>query len=396
MNLRKIGVVLLALLLAGMAMVPVVSAAEQNSATVSPDQMSAPTIDVNTIVLPQLQFEKSQNIVVVNHELSPDKNSESSASVRSPSGSQNQEISKIPFGSIIYHSRNGITSVFDSSGKQLFAVDDLKSAKVFTPQGSQAAIFVHEVPGGSFINTQGNRKYTIYENKVILTEITEPSTGTGIVMSAPSDWPPQYIEGVEYTPTQAVGRFTSQWTVPSAPTSTQSGQITAIWNGLHRNSGASGVIQPVLAWNENGDRRYTIRVWEVSGSGTYKSTQYGARVGHSITGDISWDPSMSYWKVTIKDVNSGDISPMWSNLVSPSSCQAALMLEGYRQGLSRDYYPGAISFTNNVIRSTSGSIITPPASQVNGYVADSWYNGNNLLAVNKNNWPGSVVLSTGN
>jgi len=113
MNLRKIGVVLLALLLAGMAMVPVVSAAEQNSATVSPDQMSAPTIDVNTIVLPQLQFEKSQNIVVVNHELSPDKNSESSASVRSPSGSQNQEISKIPFGSIIYHSRNGITSVFD-------------------------------------------------------------------------------------------------------------------------------------------------------------------------------------------------------------------------------------------------------------------------------------------
>jgi hypothetical protein len=151
-----------------------------------------------------------------------------------------------------------------------------------------------------------------------------------------------------------------------------------------------------LAWNENGDQRYTIRVWEVSTSGTYKSTQYGARVGHTIVGDISWDSSMSYWKVTITDVNSGDISPMWSNLVPTSSCQAALMLEGFQQPIYLAYYPGAITFTNNVLRSPSGTDITPPPSSVNGYVADSWFNGNNQLAVNKNNWPSSVVLSTGN
>lgn len=390
----KLITVLLALLLAGMAIVPMVSAA--NSETHSSTNPQAPTIDVSKIILPQLQFEKSQNMVAVNQGLNPDKNTEFSVFFNTEFKSQNQEISKIPYGSIIYHSRDGITRVFDSSGKQLCAADDAKAAKVFTPQGPQAATFVHEVPGGSFINTQGDRKYTIYENTVILTEITEPSTVSGVLKSAPSDWPPEYIEGVEYTPTQAVGQFTSQWTVPTAPTSTGSGQIKAIWNGLHRNSGSSGVIQPVLAWNENGDLRYTIRVWEVSTGGTYKSTQYGSRVGHTIIGDMSWDSSMSYWKVTIKDTNSGDISPMWSNLVPTSSCQAALMLEGFGLGTHREYYPGAITFTNNVIKSTAGTVITPPASSVNGYVADTWYNANNLLSVNKNGWPGSVVLSTGN
>jgi hypothetical protein len=150
-----------------------------------------------------------------------------------------------------------------------------------------------------------------------------------------------------------------------------------------------------LAWNENGDRRYTIRVWDVSDSGTYKSTQMGAKVGHQIAGDLSWDSSMGYWKVTIKDVNTGDTSPMYSNLVSPTSCQIALMLEGFNQPLQSIYEPGAITFTNNVLRSTGGTVITPQASAVSAYVADSWFSGNNLLAVNKNNWPGSVVFSTG-
>ncbi|AGB02252.1 hypothetical protein Metfor_1209 [Methanoregula formicica SMSP] len=390
----KIGVILLALLLAAMAIIPMVSA--DNTGTSSATAIQAPTIDVKKIILPELQFEASQKFVDVNQGLNPDKNTVPSKFLTSEFKAGNQGVSKIPYGSIIYHSRDGITRVFDSSGKQLFAADDMKVAKVFTPQGPQAATYVHEVPEGSFINTQGDRKYTIYENSVILTEVTETSAVSGVIMAAPSDWPPQYIEGVEYTPTQAVGRFTSQWTVPTAPSSTQSGQITTIWNGLHRNSGASGVIQPVLAWNENGDLRYTIRVWEVSSSGTYKSTQYGARAGHTIVGDIAWDSSMSYWKVTIKDVNSGDISPMWSNLVSTSSCQAALMLEGFQQPVNRAYYPGAITFTNNVLRSTAGTVITPPASSVNGYVATTWYSGNNLLAVNKNNWPSSVVLSTGN
>lgn len=395
MTTMKPGVVLLALLLAGMMMIPIVSAGE-DSVMPSSNEIQAPTIDVNKIVLPPLQFETSLKNATVNQGLNPDKNTDPIVLFNTVSKSQNPEISKIPYGSIIYHSRDRITSVFDSSGKQLFTVDDSKAVKVFTPQGPQTATFVHEVPGGSFINTQGNRKYTIYENQVILTEITEFSTASDTTKSAPSDWPPQYIEGVEYTPSQAVGQFRSQWTVPTAPTSTQSGQITTIWNGLHRNSGASGVIQPVLAWNENGNQKYTIRVWEVSTGGTYKSTQYGARAGHTIIGDIAWDSSMNYWKATIKDVNSGDISPMWSNLVSTSSCQAALMLEGFQQPLNRAFYPGAITFTNNVLRSTAGTVITPPASSVNGYVADTWYSGNNLLSVNKDSWPGSVVLSTGN
>jgi hypothetical protein len=392
----KTGVILLALLLAAMAMVPVVSAAEQNAASSSQDQVSAPTIDVNKIVQPQLQFDTSRKMVMVNHDLSPDNTVNSSGFQKSNAAIQTLAVSKIPYGSIIYHSNTGITSVFDSNGNLLFSAEDAKAEKVFTPQGPQAATFVHEVPAGSFINTRNDRKYTIYNNQIILTEICQVKATTDIVMTAPPSWPPQYIEGVEYTPSQALGRFTSQWNVPTAPSSTQSGQITTIWNGLHRTTGASGVIQPVLAWNENGNSVYTIRVWEVSSGGTYKSSQMSARAGHQIIGDIAWDSSLSYWKVTIKDVNTGDTSPMYSNLVPTTACQVALMLEGFSQPLQQAYYPGAITFTNNALLSTNGASITPTASAVSGYVADSWFSGNNNLAVNKNSWPNSVFLITGN
>lgn len=395
MKTLKVSVILLTLLLAAMAIVPMVSAAA-NAATISQDHVIAPTIDVSKIQQPQLKFDTSQKMVIVNHDLSPNNTVDSAGFQKSNAATQTLATSKIPYGSIIYHSNAGITSVFDANGNQLFAAEDAKAEKVFTPQGSQAATFVHEVPAGSFINTQNDRKYTIYNNQVILTEINQVKAMTNIVMTAPPNWPPQYIEGVDYTPSQALGRFTSQWTVPTAPSSTQSGQITTIWNGLHRTTGASGVIQPVLAWNENGNSVYTIRVWEVSSGGTYKSSQMSARAGHQIIGDITWDSSMSYWKVTIKDVNTGDTSPLYSNLVPTSACQVALMLEGFLQPLQRAYYPGGITFTNNALLSTSGTSITPTASAVSGYVADSWYSGNNLLAVNKNNWPGSVVLSTGN
>jgi hypothetical protein len=393
MKMKKIMSILLALLLAAMVIVPMVSA-ETNSIS-SQEKTQGPTIDVKNIQLPELQFDPSQKMVVVNNGLNPDQNTETSEFSDTFSKTQSDVVTSVPFGSIIYHSDKGITSVFDSTGKQLFAVDDSKAAQVFTPHGSQTATFVHEVPEGSFINTQGNTKYTIYKDQIILTEITEKAAADSNSRLL-STWPPQYIEGVEYTPTQALGRFVSQWTVPTAPPSTGSNQITTIWNGLHRTTGSDGVLQPVLAWNENGNQKYTIRIWEVTSGGTYKSTQYGARVGHTIIGDMTWDASMGYWKATIKDVNSGDTSPMWSNLVSPSSCEIALMLEGYDMSAHQNFYPGAITFRNNELRSTSGAVITPPASSVTGRIASSWLNVNPNLNVNINGWPGSVILSTGN
>jgi len=54
MNLRKIGVVLLALLLAGMAMVPMVSAVDEKIS----GQQPAPA--VQEIQLPELQFNSTQ------------------------------------------------------------------------------------------------------------------------------------------------------------------------------------------------------------------------------------------------------------------------------------------------------------------------------------------------
>ena len=126
MKLRKIGVVLLALLLAAMAMVPMVSANDQQNTIGSSDQTIVPVIDVTKIVVPQLQFDKSQKSVIVNGELSPRQNIQTA---QITAASMTNGVNTIPFGSIIYHTKEGFTTVFDSQGNQLFTAEDTKSVR---------------------------------------------------------------------------------------------------------------------------------------------------------------------------------------------------------------------------------------------------------------------------
>lgn len=68
MKQHKICVVLLALLLASMAMVPMVSAADEEKGSL------APALDIRNIQLPELQFDSTQTKVLVTTEfhLDPD------------------------------------------------------------------------------------------------------------------------------------------------------------------------------------------------------------------------------------------------------------------------------------------------------------------------------------
>ena len=70
--------------------------------------------------------------------------------------SQTPVITGIPFGAIVHHSADGITTVFDSAGEQLFSAEDSKSAMVNTPNEPLPATSVFEVPDKSLIVENGS------------------------------------------------------------------------------------------------------------------------------------------------------------------------------------------------------------------------------------------------
>ena len=65
-------------------------------------------------------------------------------------------------GAIIYHSKTGVTTVFDSSGKQLFATDDAKAA---TLSNGVLATYVDEIPSGSMELEYQGKTYVTYGGK---------------------------------------------------------------------------------------------------------------------------------------------------------------------------------------------------------------------------------------
>ena len=65
---------------------------------------------------------------------------------------------QIPYGSIIYHSSDGITRVFDSNGTQILIANDTDSQKITTSAGDFFATSILQVPSGTLIKE--NREST--------------------------------------------------------------------------------------------------------------------------------------------------------------------------------------------------------------------------------------------
>ena len=251
MKRMKIGVMLLALLLAAMAMVPMVSA-DQTAGSDS-------GVDVSKIQLPPLQFDNTSKKVVVTGELDPVESVQTDQANALAASTISQSVSTIPYGSIIYHSGNGTTTVFDSKGKQLFAAEDADAEMVFTPSGYKPATFVSEIPSGSFVDVKGSTIYVSYKGKLILTVMDEnKNKGTtakaSTLTSSTITGDDRFIEGAESAAISNIGQFTADWNVPASPrslyvdpTSAAIRSQLAIWNGVTSND-YSYLVQPVLEW----------------------------------------------------------------------------------------------------------------------------------------------------
>jgi hypothetical protein len=373
MKKMKICVVLLALLLAAMAIVPMVSAVDQNTAGVSPDSMSALTIDVSKIQTPLLQFNTTQMKVVVSGELNP-KDTKSTAMMTNVESSQSSTVPSIPYGAIIYHSKDGVTTVFDSTGKQLFAADDAKAAKLST---GAPATYVHEIPSGSIEQEYQGKTYVTYGGKLILTIINEDDTKTNTVSAAPlalssaSVTSPYYSGWIEYAQSSIVtaDRFDSTWVAPTkTPVNYGVRQSLAIYNGIQR-SGIDGIMQPVLMWNFDSFNDQTLHLNYVGAAWDFQSTTnpnkdslhstpIAVSPGQTVEGSMIWSPTLNCWLIQFKNVATGQTTAFYTYRFPRDNLQLFYALEATGQGIQKTTgaLTGSISFQNNYIQYQGGNV----------------------------------------
>jgi len=437
MNLQKMGVVLLALLLAAMAMVPMVNAAGvQNPEAATIDELNAVSLNQSNTQLPQLQYDKTQKKVIVNGEFKIQESTQSAQIADMIATSAAPTVSDIPFGAIVHHSNDGITTVFDSTGQQLFAAKDSQASLINTPDGVLRATEVFEIPDKSLIVDDNNVTNVFYDKQRILT-ILDDSKGLQKKSASftkqvytPQTLSPQWIEYGETARIPTVGQFSSRWNVPKNPILTVNysqnrldGSQSTIWNGLEDTNGTY-LLQPVLEWyvKKNASdlnpsiANWSIATWWVSpkeynNRGMHSTRRYGIPStgelilsGHQIQGNM-----MHYgatWTGAITDLTLGVSSTLFLNSSQSSdltyrNLQAYTVLEGWStralnpEDYNSSYIPGNVTFSNIIINDIDGYNAIPVSMP--GYVNSvNWSPSQYGLSVTNTSWPTSITLNTGN
>jgi hypothetical protein len=132
--------------------------------------------DPDTYQLPPLQFDPLQERIIVNEVLKAE--TEMTGTLIDPkrTAAVSPGTSTIPAGSIIYYSADGVTTVFDKSGIQLFSANDAQAAMIPTPVGMIPATHVNTVPSGSYEYYSENATYIINNNEIVLVKLYEKTS----------------------------------------------------------------------------------------------------------------------------------------------------------------------------------------------------------------------------
>jgi hypothetical protein len=340
MNLRKIGVVLLALLLAAMAMVPFVNAADEQ------------IINGNNFPLSQLKPDDSQTKVVIQNGFSLIKGDVQTV---------------IPVGSIIQHSDNGITRVFDPNGKQISISNDIDSPKIPTPYGYLPAVNVNQIPDGSYVDVKDNGITNVYSKDQRVLTVISPVSNKTVSKKNPIPTTSGWIEDSYAWNIPQMGQFIADWTVPSSPPNPQTGAIDFIFNGIEPGN-SWGIVQPVLEYNYAGTHQWTGSPWYVDSNNIgYRGTSIGTTVGHHVRGTLGWNQNLNRWNIIFEDMtNSGYSSSFSTNApnIGTNNVGAFCALEGYYVNNDNDV-PGTTTFYNMKFKDVN---LNPVSFSWNRYV----------------------------
>ncbi|AGB02958.1 hypothetical protein [Methanoregula formicica] len=437
MNIPKTWVVLLALLVAAMAMVPMVSA-NALSATDSEkiSELNAASLNQSNTQLPRLQYLQTQKKAIINGEFRMSDSTQSSQVAMRVTESAVPIVTNLPFGAIVEHSNNGVTTVFDSDGIQLFAVDDATAPLINIVGGALPATFVFEVPDQSLIVDKGDITHVFFNNNRIVSIVGKSGgvhefVSSSLQTCSPQTLSPQWIEYGETARISTVGQFSARWNVPKEPVLVSpytpgisiDGSQSTVWNGLEDTNGTY-LLQPVLEWYVRSkasdpyptEANWSIASWWISpkennGNGIHSTRRYGipstgelVESGDLIQGNLYH--SGAIWSGAITDLTLGISSTLFLNSSQSSdltyrNLQAYTVLEGWNtvalnpQSYNSSYLPGNTTFTNIIINDIYGNSVIP--ASMPGYVnTANWSPTAYGLSVTNSSWPASISLNTGN
>lgn len=304
----RLGLMLLAVLLAVMAIIPGVSAAT----TVS---------DFEKYSLPKLTVNKAVEPIPISGALSPESNQRVSG------------VYRIPTGSIIEHTVDGMTLIFDQKGNHFLSISDVRSEKIPTPAGiEKPATMVHQVPNDARIYYEGNRVFvTDQAGELILVVIDDRGSSTQPVGIA-SEWNDHdWVEDAEAYPNYITENI-AYWTVPSSPPSLESGEMIYLFNSIKGVSGSKTyLLQPVLRYYGN-NQRWEGQAWacDVYGPDDFVGPLFTTAAGRTMKGRIYWSTSLNTWSITLYDQTTGQYSSLSTNCISPqTNSRVAVTLEGW-------------------------------------------------------------------
>ncbi len=262
------GFLIVIILVAGMTLIMPVSA-DNIQTVVVPDTMK--------YSLPPLQVNNSMEPVVLNQELSTE---------------DQPGIYRIPTGSVILYSDDGVNRVFDAGGIQFLAVYDT------------GAHHTHSVPNGGFVDSEGNITYILSNNLLIMTIID--ATGSGI---ATPTLPPIVASFAPMPPNEGNPPLNVQFSDYSQ------GTITG-WNWSFGDGSGSTEQYPVHTYRINGTYNVTLTVHGPQGIDTFTYPECITVGPRPPLARIGADPQRADYApltVTFIDTSLGDITSwLWN------------------------------------------------------------------------------------
>jgi hypothetical protein len=370
--------------------------------------------------IPQLQFDASQERIIVHGELSPVIEEDAAKNTLTRTAAKSTVSSTIPVGSIIYYSADGITTVFDKTGVQLFSADDTQAEMIPTLVGMIPATHVHTVPSGAYVNHSENGSYIMYNNTLLYVEIHEntgiaENPGAYSVSGDSSDFTTKSLEsqtpatGISYTPVleSAVVNdpvfspgqdFTAQWIVPDPPLQSVKLSPTYISMGLDETD-YNGVytswhkFRPIIEYDYDQNawfmsactfERYSIWNWDAKCAGPfliYPGDKIEGRIEYS---EESYPSGPSpHFRALVGDYNTGlGISSGGGLSVKTYTIsQLNINLQGDIDNLNESTITGDTTFSPINLPSSPTPYVNPSHSRLPH------------LSV-ENNWPKNIIFRT--
>ena len=260
-------------------------------------------------------------------------------------------------GSIIYHSGDNTTRIFDASGYQQLIINDTGSSSVLTPRGYLPATRVCQIPSGSEIHENGNVTVVSLNGERVLTVI---AADAGSRVPTVNGW----VEDSENWFAGDLAQFIAYWKVPVSPPSPQTNTVDFLFNAIQPSpDGALAIIQPVLEWNYDHSGTWTARSWYGGTNDQYYHTDpIYVTSGQTIEGTLKWDNSRHLWNITTADQQTGQSVTIFSTFeqeIGTTNLAAFCTYEAYNVYDNSDA-PGTTTFYNMRFRDINGLPVVFP------------------------------------